>query len=198
MGRRDVKQRIVLTDSGGVDAAAAIAWLIEHHEADVVSVTVDLGQDRPLDHARARALAGGAIRAHVLDARAEFARDFLLPELRTGALGDRGLDLTASLGRVLTARKLVEIARIDQPSIVACGGSHADQIERAVRALDPGVDVIAIPSDVAQSGPSHHRAASIARLHNVPARVAIAFERGVPVSVNGVSMDLVELLESVA
>ena len=63
--------RIVLAFTGGPDTSAAIPWLREHHDAEVVTVTLDLGQGRVLEDVRDRALAKGAIRAHVLDVREE-------------------------------------------------------------------------------------------------------------------------------
>ena len=66
-------ERIVLAYSGGLDTSVAVPWLAEHHGAEVVAVTLDLGQGSELADIRERALALGAVRAHVLDVREEFA-----------------------------------------------------------------------------------------------------------------------------
>src|SRR5436190_1899984 len=71
---RSPMDRIVLAYSGGLDTSAAIPWLADTYAAEVITVTVDLGQGRELEEVRDRALATGALRAHVLDERDAFAR----------------------------------------------------------------------------------------------------------------------------
>jgi argininosuccinate synthase len=59
-----------------------------HHDADVVTVTVNLGQSGDMAEIREQALSAGAIRAHVVDNRDAFARENVLPSLKAGALSD--------------------------------------------------------------------------------------------------------------
>ena len=80
-----MKERIVLAYSGGLDTSVAIPWLTERYGAEVIAVTLDLGQGRELEQIRERALATGASRCHVLDVREEFARDYILPALQAAA-----------------------------------------------------------------------------------------------------------------
>lgn len=140
--------RIVLAYSGGLDTSVAIAWLADKYHAEIVTVTMDLGQGKELDDARERALALGAVRAHVLDLRAEFARDFVLPALQAGAVYEDRYPLATALGRPLIAKHLVEIARLEGASVVAhgCGtekGNDAVRIDLAVSALNPDLEVLA-------------------------------------------------------
>jgi argininosuccinate synthase len=139
--------RIVLAYSGGLDTSVAVPWLAERYGAEVVAVTMDLGQGKELDAVRERALAAGAVRAHVLDVRREFAEEFILPALQAGALYEAGYPLATALGRPLIARKLVEIAQIEQATAIAhgCTGKGNDQVRLDVsaRALDPKIKVIA-------------------------------------------------------
>jgi argininosuccinate synthase len=140
--------RIVLAYSGGLDTSVAIPWLAEKYRAEIVTVTMDLGQGKELDDARERALALGAVRAHVLDLRGEFARDFVLPALQAGAVYEERYPLATALGRPLIAKHLVEIARLEGATVVAhgCGtekGNDAVRIDLAVRALNPELDVLA-------------------------------------------------------
>ena len=81
-----MSRRIVLAYTGSLQTSMAIRALAEVDDAEVVTLTLDLGQGRDLEEVRDRALATGAARAHVLDVREEFARDFVLPALRAGAL----------------------------------------------------------------------------------------------------------------
>lgn len=140
--------RIVLAYSGGLDTSVAIPWLAEKYRAEIVTVTMDLGQGKELDDARERALALGAVRAHVLDLRGEFARDFVLPALQAGAVYEERYPLATALGRPLIAKHLVEIANLEGAQVVAhgCGtekGNDAIRIDSAVRALDPDLEVLA-------------------------------------------------------
>ena len=140
-------ERIVLAYSGGLDTSVAIPWLAEKYRAEVVAVTMDLGQGKELDDVRERALAIGAVRAHVVDLREEFARDFILPALQAGAIYEGRYPLATALGRPLISKHLVEIARIEGASAIAhgCTGKGNDQVRMDVsaRALEPSIKVIA-------------------------------------------------------
>ena len=102
-------ERIVLAYSGGLDTSVAIPWMAEKYEAEIIAVTMDLGQGKELEEVRERALATGAIRAHVLDLREEFARDYVLPALKADAIYEDRYPMATSLGRPLIAQKLVDI-----------------------------------------------------------------------------------------
>jgi argininosuccinate synthase len=139
-------ERIVLAYSGSLDTSVAIPWLAETYHAEVVTVTVDLGQGRELEEVRDRALATGAVRAHVLDAREEFARHYVLRSLKAGAMDDDRCLPANALGRPLIAQKLVEIAEIEQAAAVAhgCGRHGPDHVRIGVtvRALSPTLKII--------------------------------------------------------
>jgi argininosuccinate synthase len=138
---------IVLAYSGGLDTSVAIPWLSDRFDADIIAVTMDLGQGKELDDVRERALAVGAKRAHVIDLREEFARDYILPALQAGALYEGKYPLATALGRPLIAKHLVEIGRIEGSKTIAhgCTGKGNDQvrIDVSARALEPQVTVIA-------------------------------------------------------
>jgi argininosuccinate synthase len=140
-------ERIVLAYSGGLDTSVAIAWLAEKYGAEVIAVTLDLGQGRELTDVRERALAVGAARAHVLDVRDEFARDYILPALQAGALYEDRYPLATALGRPLIARKLVDVAHMEGATTIAhgCNGKANDELrlELGVRALDPAMKILA-------------------------------------------------------
>src|SRR3954453_22890928 len=100
-------ERIVLAYSGGLDTSVAIRWLAERYNAEVIAVTLDLGQGRELTDVRERALALGAVRAHVLDVREEFARDYILPALQAGALYEDRYPLSTPPCRPPVPNKIV-------------------------------------------------------------------------------------------
>jgi argininosuccinate synthase len=137
--------RIVVGYSGGVNITAAIPWMAEQLRAEIIAVTIDIGQGHDLADIRERALAAGAVRAHVLDARDEFAREYILPALHAGAL-DNAPAFTASLAQPLIASKLIDVARIEASETIAHGCADTiDQagIEASAVALDPSIAVIA-------------------------------------------------------
>jgi argininosuccinate synthase len=161
--------RILLAYSGGLDTSLAIPWLRERYGAEVIAVTVDVGQGRELVAIHERALAIGAVRAHVLDAREEFVCEYILPALQAGAVYEDRYPLATALARPLIARRLVEIARMEGAGAIAhgCTGVHNDQVrlEASVRALDPSLTLIA-----AAQAPGQSRAEKLefARARNVP------------------------------
>ncbi len=150
-------KRIVLAYSGGLDTSVAIPWLAEQYGAEIVAVTLDLGQGKELSDVRERALAVGAVRAHVVDVREEFARDFILPALQAGAIYEERYPLATALGRPLIARKLVEIAAIEGATAIAhgCTGKGNDQVRLDVsaRAMQPDIEVIAPAREWGMSRP---------------------------------------------
>jgi argininosuccinate synthase len=140
-------ERIVLAYSGGLETSAAIPWLRDACGAEVITVTVDLGQGGELEEVRDRALAAGAVRAHVLDLREELARACIVPALKAGAMLDAGAPLALALGRPLVARALLTITGIERATAVAHGssgrGPHPGALDTAIRGLNPALRIVA-------------------------------------------------------
>ncbi|HEY7789064.1 MAG TPA: argininosuccinate synthase [Vicinamibacterales bacterium] len=166
--------RIVLAYSGGLDTSVAIPWLAERYQAEIIAVTLDLGQEKALAGVRQRALDTGAIRAHVLDVREEFAQGYILPALKADAIYEDRYPLATALGRPLIARRLVEIAEMEQATAIAhgCTGKGNDQVrlDVSVRALNPSLEVIA-PARLWQMTRPDEIAYARARGITVPATV---------------------------
>ena len=213
-----MKQRIALAYSGSLPSSAAVAWLREQHDADVVTVTVDIGQSDALDEVRQRALACGAVRAHVIDARDVFARDYALPALAAHAREAEGEGL-GGIADPLIARTLVEVGRIESVQAVA-HASATQRWDQLIARIDPAVAVVAPAREWDMDA---NRLADYARVRHLPghlgcaaqhllirpvqdparapgpeAQLDIAFDRGVPVSINGVTMTCQELIESLS
>ena len=139
------KDKIVLAYSGGLDTSVAVPWLKENYNADVITLTIDLGMV-DLETIRQRALQVGASKALTVDGRDALVRDFLFPALQAGAVYEDQYPLATALGRPLIARYLVEAAHAEGAYAVAhgCTGKGNDQvrIEVSVAALDPNLKVI--------------------------------------------------------
>ena len=135
--------RLVLAQAGGLDSSVAIPWLADTYRAEIVAVTIDLGQRKEwLEEVRDRALATGAVRAHVVDVRDEFARDYLARGLKAGLFRDDPTAMIETLARPIIAQTLVSIAGIEQARAVAHGdrgGSGGTALANAVRALNPAL-----------------------------------------------------------
>jgi argininosuccinate synthase len=164
--------KIVLAYSGGLETSAAIPWLKEQYHAEVIAVTLDLGQGRELTQIRERAMAAGAIRCHVLDVRDEFAHQYVLPALKADALDEGRYPLVTALGRPLIAKKLIEIAIMENAPAVAhgCTGPRGDRtgLDLSARAINPAITVIAPRRIWGMTGP---QVLEYAHARNVPVPV---------------------------
>jgi argininosuccinate synthase len=163
--------RVLLLYSGGLDTSVMLKWIQDRYDAEVVCLTVNLGQpgeDYAVIEDKARRL--GAVECHVVDARAEFARDFVAPAIKANALyGD--YPLFTALGRPLIAKLAVEQARASGCDTIAhgCTGKGNDQvrIEATVATLGPELKVIA-PVRSWQMGREEEIA--YAREHGIPVK----------------------------
>jgi argininosuccinate synthase len=140
--------RVLLLYSGGLDTSVMLKWIQDQYDAEVVALTVNLGQpgeDYEVIEGKARQL--GAVDARVVDAREEFARDFVLPAIKANAIYGTGYPLFTSLGRPLIAKLAVQHARETGCDTIAhgCTGKGNDQvrIEATIATLAPDLKVIA-------------------------------------------------------
>lgn len=190
-------QRIVLAYDGSPGGSNAISWLASRHDADVVTLILDIGAGAALDGVRDQALGRGATRAHVLEVQEEFAREVVIPAARAGAFGP-GASMRALL-RPLLARKLVDVARIEKAAAVAfvTRGEDDARLESLIAALDARLSVIVAPADGRPGQPvPARRPAPAPSLSTAAAHVDLVFEGGVPTTINGIAMRLPELLDS--
>lgn len=146
IGKR-LSEKIVLAYSGGLDTSVSIKWLQEKYNAEVVTLTLDLGQQDDLGEIAERAYALGVKNHHELDVKEEFVANYICPAIRANGLYGGKYPLATALGRPLIATKLVEIAEKEGATAVAhgCTGKGNDQvrIDVTVRALNPSLKVIA-------------------------------------------------------
>jgi argininosuccinate synthase len=164
--------RVLLLYSGGLDTSVMLKWIQDQYQAEVVALTVNLGQPgEDYDVVRGKALQIGAIEAHVVDAREVFAREYVLPAIKANAIYGLGYPLFTALGRPLIAKLAVEYARRTGCDTIAhgCTGKGNDQvrIEATVATLAPELKVIA---PVRSWRMGREEEAAYAREHGIPVK----------------------------
>jgi argininosuccinate synthase len=177
--------RVLLLYSGGLDTSVMLKWIQDQYDAEVVCLTVNLGQpgeDYAVIEDKARRL--GALECHVVDAREQFAHEYVLPAIKANALyGD--YPLFTALGRPLIAKLAVEHARLAGCDTIAhgCTGKGNDQvrIEATVATLAPELKVIA-PVRSWQMGREEELA--YAREHSIPIKSQGGVESEAPYSID--------------
>jgi argininosuccinate synthase len=162
--------RVLLLYSGGLDTSVMLKWIQDEYHAEVVCLTVNLGQPgEDYEVIKGKALQLGAVDCQVVDARVEFAREYLTPAIKANALYGGGYPLFTALGRPLIAKLAVEYARRCGCDTIAhgCTGKGNDQvrIEATVATLAPELKVIA-PVRTWQMGREEEIA--YAREHGIP------------------------------
>ncbi len=244
----DQISRVLLLYSGGLDTSVMLHWIQAQYGAEIVTLTVELGQpDENWDAITQKARDMGAIETLVVDAREEFASDYVLRAIRANALYGGGYPLFTALARPLIARIAVEAAREHGCDTIAhgCTGKGNDQvrIDATIAALGPELRVLA---PVREWAMGRDEEIAYAREHRIPVSggtekppysiddnlwgrssegraiedidrpppddvfqlvtrpeeapddpelIRIGFESGRPVSVNGESLGLVDLID---
>tara|TARA_B100000315_G_scaffold83640_1_gene76656 strand:+ start:3134 stop:4324 length:1191 start_codon:yes stop_codon:yes gene_type:complete len=148
------ENKIILAYSGGLDTSVAVPWLKEKYDAEIITLTIDLGMV-DLEAIRQRALTVGAAKALTVDGKETLVSEFLFPALQAGAIYEGQYPLATALGRPLIARYLVEAARTEDAYAVAhgCTGKGNDQVrlDVGVGAMAPELKVIAPTRDWSMS-----------------------------------------------
>ena len=140
-------RKIVLAYSGGLDTSVLLKWLQQKYDAEVVTVTLDVGQQEDLEPIGEKAENRGAIKHYSIDAKEEFVKKYVFPAIKANALYEGKYPVSTALSRPLIAEKLIEVARKEDADAIAhgCTGKGNDQvrIEVSAKALAPEIEVIA-------------------------------------------------------
>ncbi|MEM2099331.1 MAG: argininosuccinate synthase [Candidatus Bathyarchaeia archaeon] len=140
-------EKIVLAYSGGLDTSVLIKWLQEKYNADVITVTVDVGQQENLKEIEAKANNLGVLKHYSIDAKEEFAKNYVFPAIKANALYEGKYPISTSLSRPLIAAKMVEVAEKEGATGLAhgCTGRGNDQVrfDISLGSLAPDLKIIA-------------------------------------------------------
>jgi argininosuccinate synthase len=164
--------RVLLLYSGGLDTSVMLKWIQERYGAEIVTLTVDLGQpEEDWEVVTGKAKELGAVETVLIDARDEFAEEYVLPAIKANALYGGGYPLFTALGRPLIAKLAVEAAREHGCDTIAhgCTGKGNDQvrIEATIATIDPELRILA-PVREWQMGREEEIA--YAREHGIPVK----------------------------
>ncbi|MBO8173783.1 MAG: argininosuccinate synthase [Thermococcus sp.] len=139
--------KVVLAYSGGLDTSVILKLMQEKLNAEVITVTVDVGQKDDFKKIEEKALKFGAVKHYTIDAKEEFAKEYLAKAIKANALYEGAYPLATALARPLIAKKIVEIAKKENADAIAhgCTGKGNDQVrfDLAVKALYPEIKIIA-------------------------------------------------------
>ena len=143
----EMKEKVVLAYSGGLDTTAIIPWLKEHFDYDVVCCCIDCGQGSELEGLQERAKLSGASKLYIEDLVDDFAENYIVPCVQANATYENKYLLGTSMARPAIAKRLVEIAR-KEGAVAICHGATGkgnDQIrfELGIKALAPDIKIIA-------------------------------------------------------
>src|SRR3989339_1501179 len=140
-------KKVVLAYSGGLDTSIMITWLKENYGCEVIAYAADVGQEEELKGLKQKAIKTGASKIYIEDLNEEFAKDFIFPMLKAGAIYENQYLLGTSVARPLIAKKQIEIAKKEKADAVAHGatGKGNDQVrfELTFKALMPSIKIIA-------------------------------------------------------
>ena len=143
----DMKEKVVLAYSGGLDTTAIIPWLKEHFGYEVICCCIDCGQGSELDGLDERAKLSGASKLYIEDLVDDFCDNYIMPCVKANAVYENKYLLGTSMARPAIAKRLVEIARKEGASAICHGatGKGNDQIrfELGIKALAPDIKIIA-------------------------------------------------------
>lgn len=170
--RKGEVKRVVLLYSGGLDTSVMLKWIQDEYKAEVIALTVDIGQQADdLQKIKDKALKLGAKEALVVDAKKEFAYEYLAKGIKANAHYQGRYYLSTPMGRPLLAKAAVEAARKYKADTIAhgCTGKGNDQvrIEATILTLQPGMKIIA---PVREWSMGRDEELEYAKKHNIPVR----------------------------
>ena len=167
-----VKKKVVLAYSGGLDTSMMLKWIQKEYEMDVISCILDVGQGKDLEEVEEKAWSLGVLNHYTFDAKEEFAREYVFPAIKANALYMGTYPVSSSISRPLIAKKVVEVAEVEDAQAVAhgCTGKGNDQVrfDLTFKALNPELKIIA---PVREWKFDRHSQIKWAKEHGVPVPV---------------------------
>jgi len=163
----------VLAYSGGLDTSVMIKWLQEKYNAEVITATVNVGQPEDLAEVEEKANNLGVLKHYSIDAKEEFATDYIFPAIKANALYEGKYPISTTLSRPLIVKKMAEIAEKHGATALAhgCTGKGNDQVrfDISIGALTPDLKIIA---PVREWNMTRDEEIEYAKVHGIPVSTA--------------------------
>jgi argininosuccinate synthase len=170
-----VTDKVILAYSGGLDTSVAIKWLHDKYNVDIITVTIDVGNEKDFTAIRQKALKVGAVKALVIDGKDLFVKYFIFPALQANALYEDQYPLATALSRPLMAKLLVDTAVAEGAVAIAhgCTGKGNDQVrfEVGINALAPHIKILA---PAREWGMTREETIAYAHQHGIPVPVTVS------------------------
>jgi argininosuccinate synthase len=167
-------ETVVLAYSGGLDTSVSIKWIKEKYDADVITVTLDVGQQDDLKAIEEKAKSLGVLKHYSIDAKHEFATKHIFPAIKANALYEGKYPVSSALSRPLIASKVVDIAKREGAMAVAhgCTGKGNDQVrfDVTIKSLAPDLKIIA---PVREWNLTRDEEIKFAKANNIPIPVGV-------------------------
>jgi len=164
-----VKEKCILAYSGGLDTSVCIKYLQLLHNLDVITVTVDCGQNDDFKEIENRSKEIGAVQHYYVDAKEEFVNEYISHSIKANGLYENQYPLGTALARPLIAKKVVEISNKENAKTIAHGstGKGNDQVrfDITIKSLNPNLRIIAPIRDM---NLTRDIEIQFAKEHNIP------------------------------
>jgi len=140
-------KKIVVAYSGGLDTSVMVHWLKNKYDAELITVTGNLGQKDELENLEEKAKLTGASKSYILDLQKEFITEYVWKALKAGALYEGQYPMATAIGRPLLVKLMVDIALAEGADTIAhgCTGKGNDQVrfEVGIQTLAPHLKILA-------------------------------------------------------
>lgn len=140
-------KKAVLAFSGGLDTSVCVKYLQNNHKMEVITATVDCGQNDDFEGIRKKSKILGAIKHVNIDAKKEFVENYVGRSIKANGLYQGKYPLATALARPLIAEKIMKVAAQEEAIAVAhgCTGKGNDQVrfDIAMSSIDPTIKIIA-------------------------------------------------------
>ena len=103
-------KKAVLAFSGGLDTSVCVKYLQNNQKMDVITTTVDCGQEDDFDAIRKKSKMLGAIKHVNVDAKKEFVEKYVYRSIKANGLYQGKYPLATALARPLIADKIMKVA----------------------------------------------------------------------------------------
>jgi len=167
--------KVILAYSGGLDTSVAVTWIQENYGLDVITLTIDVGNEKNFTAVKEKALKVGAKKALVVDVKQSFVDYFIFPALQANALYEGQYPLATALSRPLMAKLLVDTAQEEGATAVAhgCTGKGNDQVrfDVGINTLAPDLKIIA---PAREWGMTREETIAYAQKHNIPVPITVS------------------------